>query len=54
MAKYNKVTDPYKRLRKKVPPPDYIIEKVPKRKNRQTIRGKLKKGEYNDEEVLLY
>lgn len=50
MAKYNKVTDPYKRLRKKVPPPDRVIEKGPnKKKKQQAIKNKLKKGEYEDD-----
>ena len=55
MAKYNKVNDPYKRLRKPIPPPDYVIDSpIKKKKDRQAIKNKLKKGEYNDEEVLLH
>jgi len=50
MAKYNKVTDPFRRLRKKIPPPDYVIEKSPtKKKGRQAIKNKLKKGEYDED-----
>ena len=50
MAKYNKVNDPYKRLRKPIPPPDYVIDSpIKKKKGRQLIKNKLKRGEYEEE-----